>query len=169
MRTDHVGEYRAKESSAPMSPPTGLYHMLDHYVRISHKILPPQSAEMQAMSLISVAQQSGDVSGELYGKYAAQGCINMPRMDGIEEQVVKLQLREGGATNPFGNGGSLGSLGSSERPPTVPDRGGMAPLGMPGVSPAPSSQVIPCHLFWSTLPGLVINFTMSHNQHYQVS
>ena len=85
------------------------------------------------MSLISVAQQSGDVSAELYSKYAAQGCISMPRMDGVEDLVVKMQMKEGAAGNPFNSG-------SAERPPTLPDRGGMAPLGVPGISP-PSSQV----------------------------
>lgn len=88
---------------------------------------------LQAMSLISVAQQSGDVSAELYSKYAAQGCISMPRMDGVEDLVVKMQMKEGAAGNPFNSG-------SAERPPTLPDRGGMAPLGVPGISP-PSSQV----------------------------
>ena len=87
------------------------------------------------MSLISVAQQSGDVTAELYAKYAAQGTINLPKMEGVEDLVVKLQMKESGGTTPYA------SNGNAERPPTIPDRGGMAPLGIPSGPTPPSSQV----------------------------
>lgn len=94
------------------------------------------------MNLISIAQQSGDVSTDMYMKYSAMGPIQAPSMTGVEQLVAKMQQE---TANPFeGNGfpapgypglQSQAMSGSGGRPPV---------LGIPaGPSPRSSQVIIP--------------------------
>ncbi len=50
-----------------------------------NQTLATRLSALQAMNLISIAQQSGDVSAEMYLKYSAMGPIQPPSMAGVEQ------------------------------------------------------------------------------------
>lgn len=84
-------------------------------------------AVLQAMDLIAIAQQTGDVSPEAYQRLALRGNLQPPQMLGVEELMQRLAMAEA-AANPFANGGgaapeaspSGGGGGHAQfRPPAV--------------------------------------------------
>ena len=95
------------------------------------------------MNLISIAQQCGDISGDLYSKYAGMGPIEPPAMSGVDQMVAKMQEA---TQNPFTTNGYTG-----EKPPMGPPGGRPPALGIPagGMSPH-SSQVV--HFSIGALP-----------------
>jgi len=86
------------------------------------------------MNLISIAQQCGDVSTDMYTKYAGMGPIEPPAMSGVDEMVAKMDQ---GTQNPFTTNGY-----PPEKPPLGPAGGRPPVLGIPAGNPSPrSSQV----------------------------
>ena len=80
---------------------------------------------LQAMDLIAIAQQTGDVSPEAYQRLALRGTLQPPEMAGIEDLMQRLAVAEA-AANPFANGGSAAEASPSGgggyaqfRPPAV--------------------------------------------------
>lgn len=92
---------------------------------------------LQAMNLISIAQQSGDVSTELYLKYSQEGLIEPPTMAGVEQLVAKLKQE---TQNPF-----MADNGHADR--GYPEAAGGRPpaLGIPAGPSPRSSQVRHTH------------------------
>lgn len=92
-----------------------------------------ETLSLQAMNLISIAQQSGDVSADMYVKYSGMGPIQPPSMAGVEQLVAKMQQE---TQNPFLANG----FPSAEKPPLGPERGSRPPvLGIPA-GPSPRSS-----------------------------
>ena len=92
---------------------------------------------MQAMNLISIAQQSGDVSLDLYAKYASQGPIAPPAISGVDQLVAKLHQE---TQNPFTD--DANGWSAPMKAPTM-DKGNIRPpvLGIPAGPSPRSSQV----------------------------
>ena len=93
---------------------------------------------LQAMNLISIAQQSGDVSADMYVKYSGMGPIQPPSMAGVEQLVAKMQQE---TQNPFLTNG----FPTPDKPPLGADRSSRPPaLGIPaGPSPRSSQASLP--------------------------
>lgn len=91
----------------------------------------------KALDLISIAQQTGDISADAYQQHA--GIIQPPHMAGLEETIALARKPSRGASqaaNPFMNGG-----GSSHSSPEGGFKGAVPPGGWPdrGERSPPSS------------------------------
>ncbi len=67
----------------------------------SHDVANHVGNGVQAMDLISVAQQTGDVSMEMYAKLAANADLTPPLMEGIDALVASMTAK---SANPFTSG-----------------------------------------------------------------
>ena len=61
--------------------------------------------------MISIAQQSGDISAELYRQKSAKP-IETPKLAGLEKHHEKLMAQAQQEQNPFLNGGSASAHSS---------------------------------------------------------
>ena len=99
----------------------------------------------QAMDLIAIAQQTGDVSPEAYQRLALRGNLTPPQMPGVEELLQRLAAAEA-AANPFANGGG----GAPEASPSG-GGGGYAQFRPPAVIPpsmaSPARSQVRRHLY----------------------
>ena len=106
-------------------------------------------AVLQAMDLIAIAQQTGDVSPEAYQRLALRGNLTPPQMAGVEELLQRLAAAEA-AANPFANGGGSGG-GAPEASPSGGGGGGYAQFRPPAVIPpsmaSPARSQVCRHLF----------------------
>lgn len=66
---------------------------------------------VQAMDLISIAQQSGDISAELYRQKSAKP-IETPKLAGLEKHHEKLMAQAQQEQNPFLNGANTSANSS---------------------------------------------------------
>ncbi|CAL8464390.1 g3925 [Coccomyxa elongata] len=93
----------------------------------------------KAMDLISVAQETGEVSAEAYtmAYNDSQGILPPPQLVGIEDQVEQLRIAEA-ESNPFANGGG-------GAPPTRPtaDSDTYSGAPSPGAQPFRPPAIIP--------------------------
>ncbi len=99
--------------------------MLPAGVTVTQAMLRP--GRLQAMDLIAIAQQTGDVSPEAYQRLALRGSLQPPEMAGVEELLQRMAAAEA-AANPFANGGGAAAPEASPsggggyaqfRPPAV--------------------------------------------------
>lgn len=90
------------------------------------------------MNLISIAQQSGEVSADVYVKYSAMGPIEPPSMSGVDQLVAKMQQE---TQNPFLSSG----FSNQDKPPLGPERQRPPVLGIPAGPSPRSSQVRSTH------------------------
>ena len=84
------------------------------------------------MNLISIAQQSGAISSDMYMKYSNQGPIEPPAMSGVDQLVAKLAQE---SQNPFLDNGAAPEKGH------IPNNGRPMALGIPAGPSPRSSQV----------------------------
>lgn len=90
-------------------------------------------SSLQAMNLISIAQQCGSISTELYMTYSNKGMIEPPAMSGVDQLVAKKAQE---SQNPFLDNGSASEKGYT-------GNGRPMALGIPAGPSPRSSQVLP--------------------------
>ena len=120
--------------SALPTPPLQRGRLQQKYCHYRRAVSHP----LQALDLISIAQQTGDISADAYHQHA--GLIQPPRMAGLEESLAQAQTRrppsQGAPTVPQGSSSFMNGAGSSHSSPEGGFKGAIPP-GLPlPLSPA---------------------------------